>query len=130
MGKATFDAFIGQLKKAGTSYVDPGEPDRLFGRSPDPSRGWAMLCGYDERGFAIVIQKAADDREIMVRAGCRWKTLKAARAHWVSACRNSNAKERRSSKQILMLIGIGLTRARDRGWTKKHFNSTPRKVSR
>lgn len=131
MGKETFDSFITHVRNtAKNCYVEPGEPDKLFGRRPDPSKGWSLFCGFDERGYAIFVQKAADDREIMVRAGCRWKTLKAARAHWVSASRNGNAEERRTAKQILLLISSGVTRARTSGWTKKTFNSRPRKVTR
>lgn len=129
MAKETFDAFISSVKKSANKfYIDPGEPHWL-GRPPNPLRGWAIFCGYDERGYAVVVQKARDDREIMVRVGCRWKSLKKARSHWVASARNYNSEGRRTAKQILMLVSIGLTRARKEGWTKKTFNSTPRKHS-
>lgn len=132
MSRDTFAEFITKCgsKTIGRSFVDAGEPDRLFGRAPNPTRGWALFCGYDERGFAVIIQKAVNDRAIMVSVGCRWKSLGDARAHWVSVQRNRNAKDRRTAKQILLLIGIGVARAREAGWTKISFNSTPRKVSR
>jgi hypothetical protein len=129
MSKDTFSSFIDHLKTtAKVRYIDPGDPGKLFGRSPNPSKGWAIFCGFDERGYAVVVQKAENDRELMVRVGCQWRTLKSARSHWVSAARNRNAYDRRTAQQILMLIRIGVNRAHYYGWTNKTFNSTPRKV--
>ncbi|MCK1465745.1 hypothetical protein IVB34_47535 [Bradyrhizobium sp. 2] len=130
MSRDTFEHFIRQLRPIKVCYIDPGEPDKLFGRAPDVKKGWAVFCGFDERGYSVIVQKAANDRQVMVRAGCQWRTLKAARTHWVSAARNYNAYSRRTAKQILMLIDIGVRRARDHGWTKETFNAAPRKATR
>jgi len=93
---------------------------------------WSILAGYDERGYAIRLQKNRDEREPMVRAGCQYMTLKEARRHWVSAGRNYAPSVRRTSAQVLALIGIAVATAKAKGWIKSsvRFNTTPRKISR
>lgn len=96
------------------------------------ANGWSILAGYDERGYAIRLQKCSDEAEPMVRAGCRYLTLKDARKHWVAAWRNRAASEQRTAAQVLMLIGLAVDTAKRKGLVsaKLRFNTTPRKVSK
>ncbi len=93
---------------------------------------WSILAGYDERGYAIRLQKCSDEAEPMVRAGCRYLTLKDARKHWVADWRNRAASEQRTAAQVLMLIGLAVATAKHKGLVsaKLRFNTTPRKVSK
>ncbi|MGO3930835.1 hypothetical protein [Rhodopseudomonas pseudopalustris] len=94
-------------------------------------RNWSILAGYDMRGYAIRLQQCTDEREPMVRAGCKYLTLKEARKHWVSAGRNDTISRRRTAAQVLMLIGLAVEAAKYNGLIdgKVRFNTTPRKAS-
>ncbi|MCK1465804.1 hypothetical protein IVB34_47855 [Bradyrhizobium sp. 2] len=130
MSRDTFEHFIRQLRPIKVCYIDPGEPDKLFGRAPDVKKGWAVFCGFDERGYSVIVQKAANDRQVMVRAGCQWRTLKAARTHWSLLPETTMPIAAAQPEQILMLIDIGVRRAHDHSWTKETFNAAPRKATR
>lgn len=74
---------------------------------------WCMLCGFDERGYGVYLQRTTEDvkgEPFMVVVGCRSFTLKEARSHWISARSNTGNARRRASRQILQLIAIGVER--------------------
>jgi hypothetical protein len=104
-------------------------PERSSGYD---SRGWFIVSGHDERGYAVMVQQCRDERQPMVRVGCRYKSLKEIRAYYVSRSRNNSETDRRTAQQILSLIKIAVETVTYKGWLERKikFNATPRKVSR
>lgn len=99
-------------------------------RSAGGVHEWCILVGFDERGYALFLQKAADESGPMVRVGCRYATLKEIRKHYVSHDRNCGPVARRTAKQMLDLIGIAVDAAKFKGWLPSdfpRFNTAPRK---
>ncbi len=105
--------------------------DEIARRSVNGPEGWALVAGFDERGYVLMLQQAKNEREPMVRVGCRYFTLKQARAHYVSRGRNCNRSMRRTAAQMLMLIGLAVQSAKTKGLIARSykFNTTPRKAS-
>lgn len=80
------------------------------------SDGWAVFVGYTMRGHPVQVQRATDEKRIMVRMGCRYKSLRAAMNYW-----GQRAKGMRG-RQNLQLIELGLRIAERRGLIKsRHY---------
>lgn len=82
------------------------------------SGAWCIFVGFERRGYPVFVQRADDDKQIMVKAGCRFKTLRQSMAHWGRRSRGSNGKE------ILQLIQIGLRQATREGFIKPRYYPT------
>lgn len=97
-------------------------PEFRFARND--TRGWFVISGRDPRGYVVMLQQTTNEKEPMVRAGCKYKTLKAAR--------NWDNRSRRTAAQMLALIGIAVATAQRNGWLSRKikFNTTPRKVTK
>jgi hypothetical protein len=115
MARITFE----DVKKAFLVHATNPETARRFSDADcvwtESDRGWFMFVGYEQRGYAVFLQRAFDEREIHVRAGCRYFSLRRAMAHW------GRRVQGQQGKQILQLIAIGLRRAANRGLIKRRF---------
>ncbi len=118
MAKDTFDLFRNSKSDMGWLF--------------NSEASWCIHAGNDERGYVCVVQKAADEKQVMVRVGCRYFTLKEARTHYVSKWRNRGPSLRVTARRMLALIEIAVATAKYKGWINKSvkFNATPRKVRR
>lgn len=115
MAKETFDDFRKALSQVHGHYGS-----------------WCIVGGFDERGYALTVQKSEHEKEPMVRVGCRYLTLSKARSHYVSRNRNYGVERRRTAKQMLALINVAVAAAICKRWlpNSARFNAAPRKVRR
>lgn len=117
MARDTFEAFQAERLRID---ITPGWSE---------GRPWCLFVGFDTRRYPVFLQQAADEKEPMVRVGCRYETLKGIRKHYVPAGRNWSRRSRKSAAQMLMLIGLAVDTAKTRSLIAStvRFNTTPRK---
>jgi hypothetical protein len=87
-------------------------------RIGDHVNGWCLMAGVDRRGYSVFLERDAPDKPIVVTAGCRSYTLRAALNHWR---KNAGDRYRNSmNRDMLVLIELGLKRANMNGWLKHY----------
>lgn len=96
-------------------FKDSGHRQKGSGRYLRPDGGWCIFVGFERRGFPVFVQRAKDDKQIMVKAGCRFYTLRQSMNHWGRRSRRPNGKI------VLQLIELGLKTALYEQFIKQRF---------
>lgn len=115
MAKMTFRIQRDQLEDEFSVLAATHGHHAKFKRLVNNSDGWSVFVGFDSRGYPVCVQRAKDEAQIMVRAGCRYKSLRASMNHWGRRSRGFYGKD------VLNLIGIGLRTARWCGYIQARY---------
>ena len=70
---------------------------------------WIIQGATRSDGYAFFFQKLKDDKEPMVKAGCRYFTLAEAKAHWI-ATRGNTPLGRETEIIVMGMVGMAIER--------------------
>ena len=82
-------------------------------RGADLGDQWIIQGASRSDGYSFFLQKLKDDKEPMVRAGCRYLTLPDARSHW-----SKTRKGQKLLDETIAIIDCMVALAKIRGYMK------------
>lgn len=87
-------------------------------------RSWALKApNAGGTTYNLIVQQDKDEKQPMVRAGCRYMTLREAKNHWG----NGNHHRQKYCPAIMLQIAALMAIARAHGWTKAKFDPAMKK---